>query len=394
MTKILGERARRSVTMLLVLLHGCGVGGVCCFSSIGDRAGVTRGERIRTSTLRDGSCQSQERYIGPSISSSSKWYDKKSSTLLRVHRWDGDDIRWSSKIRRRLRRSELRMDQNRCKVTLIAVNIAFFMYQFLTTVEYLRRKYPSYWPNNAGEIIVDALWGGSVLGPLARTFGFSAALSHSQPFRYLTSAFFHSGLLPLIVNMDILRRQPSWLEAGLGAGLYLTTFLASIVVGNFTQLSTAAGAWDPTIYLGVSSGVAGLFGLMFLCLLRMGSSGRGSGQILRGMGVLLFLGMWVDHVSSPSIIGGFVSGICIGILCGPRYVPDYAMRRSNSVEFDPAPRDYRRAMGFGVAPTRRGLLSLKVFWAVIFGVMLSNPKFRSMPALAIHGLLHPFKLLS
>lgn len=389
--KTLRERTHGSVIFLVVLL-GSNVGYGCCFSHPRDTTFAASRHRRARPSIRGQSYQKQDpSYTAPSFCPSSfTLYNRKPSFVARrMQPWEGDDIRWSSKLRRRLRRSELALDRNQCKTSLILINIVLYLYQFLTTVEYLRRKYPSYWPTDAMEIILDSFWGPSMLGPLSRSFGFSAALSHSQPFRYLTSGFFHSGLIPLIVNIDTLRRQPSWLEQGLGAGLYVTTFLVSIVAGNMTQVLSVASAWDPTVSLGASSGVAGLFGLMFLCLTRMGNSGRGGGLIIRGMGTLLLLGMWVDYVSNPAIVGGFFSGIFMGVLCGPRYVTDYAMKRKNSVEFDSAPRDYRRAMGFGVAPTRGGILSLKLFWGVVAIFLLSDPKFRSIPIAVTRGLLHP-----
>jgi membrane associated rhomboid family serine protease len=380
--------------LFLVILLGCLVGYGCCFSQPRETIfAVSRHRRVILSTGERSFHKPDLSYAAAFTSPSSltKCNQKPISVALNMQSWDGDDVRWSSKMRRRLRRSELVLDRNYCKTSLILVNIVLYIYQFLTTVEYLRRKYPSYWPNNAMDIVLDAIWGTSMLGPLSRSFGFSAALSHSQPFRYLTSGFFHSGFIPLIVNIDTLRRQPSWLETGLGTGLYLTTFLVSIAVGNMTQILSVASVWDPTVSLGASSGVAGLFGLMFICLTKMGNFGCGAGVFFRGMGTLLLLGMWVDYVSTPAIVGGFFSGVFTGMLCGPRYVTDYAMKRKNSVEFDPAPRDYRRAMGFGVAPTRGGILSLKLFWGIVVVALLSDPKFRLMPSSVTRALLHPLQ---
>jgi membrane associated rhomboid family serine protease len=237
-------------------------------------------------------------------------------------------------------------------------------------------------------MFIDA-FAGNVVGPLANAFGYSVVLSKAQPFRAITSGFFHSGIIHLLINMDTLRRQPNWLESGLGKSLYLSTFLLSIMAGNWMHTMQCANPYDSTLCLGASGGIAGLFGLMFASLTRMGSS-RGAGQIIRGMAILMFTGIWLDDVSVASHMGGFFCGILLGILCGPRYVKDYSMRRKNSVEFDPLPREFRLAMGFGIMPTRGGLLPVSLIWLVLLIIGLSNPIFRQMPLVMWKKFIHPF----
>jgi membrane associated rhomboid family serine protease len=245
--------------------------------------------------------------------------------------WEGDDIRWSTRLRRRLRNSSLLdLDQHPAKRILILSNILLYFYQILTTIMYLQRKYPSYWPSHAAEIVIDSVWGAgsTAMGsPLANAFGFSVSLAKAQPFRYLTSGFFHANFIHLAVNMDSLRRQPSWLETGLGTPLYVSTFLWSIVAGNIMYVSHSTNPFDRNIIMGASSGISGLFGLMWVCLARMNNGGRATGYLIRGMGTLLLLTMWSDSISMTSLVGGFVCGVVTGLLCGPRYVKDYAMVR-------------------------------------------------------------------
>jgi hypothetical protein len=206
----------------------------------------------------------------------------------------------------------------------------------------------------------------------------------------LTSGFFHGGIIHLLINLDTLRRQPSWLETGLGAPLYLTTFLSSIVAGN---VGCAMGVNDDlfgqSLCLGSSGGICGLYGLLYASLIRMGNRGAAS-RIARGMAILFLSGFFVEGMSNTSHLGGFVCGLVMAVLFSPSYKKSYSLRRKNSVEYDPSPRDFRQAMGFGVMPSERGMIPLPLFWGVM-GVLfvLAKPKFRAIPALLFKGLLFP-----
>ena len=317
-----------------------------------------------------------------------------SNTPLRMRGWDGDDIRWISRLKRKLSRRRLLLDlsdRSPTKTALIGLQILFYMYQIITTITMVRRKFPSYWPEHAMEMIVDSVWGSAVVnGPLTKTFGFSAAF-RKVPHRYLTSGFFHSGLLHLLVNLGVMSNQANWLATGLGGPLYGITFLGSIIAGNMAHaLNSPDKLFDVGMVLGSSAGIAGLFGLMFVCVTRIArvnptNGGASSGQIFRGMAILIGLGLWMDNVSVAMTIGGFFGGMLIGILCGPRYDTDYAMRRKNSAGYDPQNIDYRRVMGFGITPTR-GRIPLNILWTALFCIAMSNPGIRSAPLTIVRGL--------
>jgi membrane associated rhomboid family serine protease len=273
------------------------------------------------------------------------------------------------------------------KTWLILVNASLYLYEVILTILKLKRNYPAYWPDRATEMVIDSVWG-TVLGPLATSFGFSAALSKSQPYRALTSGFTHDGMVHLLINMAVLQQQPSWLETGLGTPLYLSTFLWSIIGGNTMHLLQCATTWDRTLCLGASSAVCGLYGLLYVCMVRM-RSGRGSGNILGGMAILSLSGLWLDNVSMAANAGGFLCGMVTGFLCGPRYMKDYSMRRKNSVGFDPFSRDYRLAMGFGITPTNRGIVPISLVWIGLLILGLASPSVRTAPLLVWKKLLHP-----
>ena len=315
------------------------------------------------------------------------------SHLRMIQDWEGDDIRWSSRLRRRLRQQNDGRSTP-AKTTLIALNLFFFLYQTITTVNFIRRGHPDYWPRYAIPMITDAVVGSTIHGPLTLDFAFSNSLSKNQPHRFLTSGFLHGGIIHLLVNLDTLRRQPAWLETGLGIPLYITAFLISIVTGNIGHMKGAHDPFDRTLCLGASGGICGSYGLMYASLVRMGNS-RAASQVLKGILVLLVMGLFVDNISTAAHVGGFLGGLLVGLLCGPAYQKNYSMRRKNSVEYDPSPRDFRQAMGFGVMPTARGLVPLPLLWgglALLWAT--AKPKFRAIPGMMLKGFLFPGSLVS
>jgi membrane associated rhomboid family serine protease len=272
----------------------------------------------------------------------------------------------------------------------VSLNVLVFIYQIATTVNSLRVRFPSHWPRHALSMVADAAWGSSVAGPLTLDFASSPRLGRLQPHRFVTAGFLHGGILHLLLNVDALRRTPDWLETGLGVPLYLTTYLLSIVAGNFGHSlgSAASVGAGQSLCLGSSGGICGLYGLMWISLARMGNQSAAS-RVARGVALIFLYGALIPDVSNASHVGGFVAGALIGFLFGPSYAKSYAMRRKWSVEVDNSPKDYRLAMGFGKRPSKSGMLSLSALWVVVGATLLSQAKFRSMPRLVLQGLLKP-----
>lgn len=314
------------------------------------------------------------------------------TSLFSMDQWEGDDLRWMTRWWRRRRRSWSGSDQETpAKNSLMAFQLVSFLYQTTTTVDFIRRAHPEFWPSHALSILRDVIVGSSVRGPLLMDFGYSNSLAQNHPHRFLTSAFLHGGILHLLVNLDSFRRQPSWLETGLGKPLYLTTFLVSIVGGNLFHAYGVKDPFDRTLVVGMSGGICGLYGLMYGSLIRMGN-GRAASQIARGMATVIIPSFFIESISSMSHIGGFLCGIAMAILFSPGYQKNYSMRRKNSAEYDPAPRDFRQVMGFGVMPTERGRLPLSLIWGAFVIFLAAKPSLRKIPALIAKGLLFPGSL--
>eukprot|EP00521_Asterionellopsis_glacialis_P006301 CAMPEP_0195280626 /NCGR_PEP_ID=MMETSP0707-20130614/240_1 /TAXON_ID=33640 /ORGANISM="Asterionellopsis glacialis, Strain CCMP134" /LENGTH=391 /DNA_ID=CAMNT_0040339401 /DNA_START=157 /DNA_END=1329 /DNA_ORIENTATION=+ len=316
---------------------------------------------------------------------------REESKNLNARYWEGDDLRWTQKLQRRLtlRRN---MSGTPARSCLKLLNVIAFVYQVVNAVQYMRFKYPAYWPRESISMIMDALLGKSSMAPFTTDFAHSVALSRRQPHRYVTAGFLHGNIFHLIANLDALNRLPLWLETGLGWPLYMTTYIVSIITGNYAHTVSRHSLFDRTLCLGASGGICGLYGLMFTALVRMGNS-RASARVLRGMAVMLLYGVvFSERISNVSHIGGFLGGIVVGLLCGPTYRKSYTMRRKWSLDVDAAPADYRAAIGFGKMPTGKGFVPLRFVWTCAALYCISQPRFRAIPELLLKGVLRPGSL--
>jgi membrane associated rhomboid family serine protease len=321
----------------------------------------------------------------------SRHYTKPTINSLSMKQWEGDDIRWSRRLARRLTRRRVGDVATPVRTAIIVTSFFLYIYQSITTLNLLRIKYPGYWPREAIPMILDVLGGSSIRGPLLSDFAFSSALAARQPHRFLTSAFVHGSIFHWLVNIYCLRRQPTWLENGLGWPLYVSAFLVGIIGGNIGHLKLAEEAFGSWI-CGFSGGIAGLYGLMYMCLIKMGNS-RSASTLLRGIPPLMIAGYILESMTNEAHIGGFVGGVLLGILCAPSYKKSYTMRRKNSVDYDPYSREYRSAMGFGVMPTDRGKLSILGLWIVAIGaIFLAPSNIQAAPKMIFKGFLRPGSL--
>lgn len=302
--------------------------------------------------------------------------------------WEGDDIRWSSKLRRNVRRS-FQLRKQPVRNVLIVLNLVAYLYQIINSVNWIRCTYPSAWPSQAVAIVRDTLTGSVRPGPFTMDFLHSGLFSVRQPHRYLTAGFLHGSIFHIMLNMDALRRLPTWLETGLGAPLYLTTFLMAIVAGNLAHTATALN--NTINCFGASGGICGLYGLMYVCLVRMGNHAA-AWRAVKGIAILFVVGSVQANVSNAGHGGGFAAGALVGILSGPSYRKSYALRRKNSLEIDGYSRDYRAAMGYDKVPSERGLIPVPLLCVVMLVALSTQAKFRSMPRLILQGLLHPGSL--
>ncbi|WP_124054496.1 rhomboid family intramembrane serine protease [Arcanobacterium ihumii] len=140
---------------------------------------------------------------------------------------------------------------------------------------------------------------------------FFPPLAGVEPYRFLTSAFLHSGVFHLLFNMYALWLLGLALEVTLGKWRYLGLFLFSAIAGNAAVYVYAwlTGYWTIAA-VGASGAVFGLFGAMLL-LVRGSSNFRG---ILVLLGINLAMGFVVPNISWESHVGGLLGGLLFTLI--------------------------------------------------------------------------------
>jgi membrane associated rhomboid family serine protease len=350
--------------------------------------------------------------------------------LYQSSSWEGDDLRWTSKLRRRWFSGQRRGGSGGRPVTATWCLVSFLLYgyQVFDTVAAIRRQYPHVWPSQALQVVLDVLLGTARMGPLtvqlAATTANSYQMLHREPYRFVTAALAHGSLIHWgLATYALLRQLPPYLESELGSGLFATVFLMSSVFGHWFALAASAqGSATEAYLLGGTTGLAGLYGLLFVCLARMGNPattkqvGKGIGYVgfadyrmralccvdflltpspvflLRMIIIsLLFLyGTFLANLSNVAHIGGFIGGAVLAMVAAPRYRPSYAFRRKKSLAADPInSRQYRSAMGYDTMPTRP-LVPWPWLWVVAALFVASKwHLYQSMPQMVWTILCRP-----
>ncbi|KAL7490208.1 hypothetical protein ACHAW6_015976 [Cyclotella cf. meneghiniana] len=312
---------------------------------------------------------------------------------------------------------------------LILLNILAYLYQIVTAVQYLpgfNRILASAVAGDAAsaaslaenaipqwtraQVILQALGivgGGSGLVVSSRT-GIAAhsmgpffidfahqpyPLSYFQKHRYLTSGFLHGSLIHLGMNIRALLSLPTWLENGIGKGVYVSAYLVAIVTGNIAHtLSTLGelpGRSSSSLCIGASGGICGLYGLMFASLWRMSNSGAAI-RVFQQMLWLVAFGWLVPNLSNAAHVGGFIGGCFVGYLFGPGFSRSYSLMRRGDRAIDYADPEFRSVMGPGKYPDAyKAHIPLKYLWAGFVAAMLIRPDLQVVPIAVVKGILKP-----
>ncbi len=188
-------------------------------------------------------------------------------------------------------------------IALVAINVATFAAGALSGVPLLDPPPDALLP-----------WGANI-GPLT---------TDGQPWRTLTSAFVHFGLLHLVVNMVALADLGRVAERLYGSGSFLLIALASGAVGG-----AASVAWNPWVHsAGASGSVFGILGALLAYALHPAT--RVPPRVLRNQAIVVvafaaftvvigFAGTGIDHAAHA---GGFACGALLGsVLARPSSAP-------------------------------------------------------------------------
>jgi len=136
---------------------------------------------------------------------------------------------------------------------------------------------------------------------------FYAPLMVSEPWRIITSAFAHGGIVHIMFNAYSLWVLGNSVERIVGSGKFLVIFVVSIVTGCL-----AVVVMDPgSVVIGASAGIFGLFAAVFI--INRGFGGNNVSLVVI-IGINLAIGFVVPGVSWQAHLGGLAGGATTTVL--------------------------------------------------------------------------------
>jgi len=157
--------------------------------------------------------------------------------------------------------------------------------------------------------------------PVFQMFAYSPAAGRVEPWRMLTAAFLHAGIVHLGFNMVALWFTGPFLEQALGRARFLALYLVSALGGSVAVLLlTPVQNWTGGV-VGASGAVFGLFGAVAVVLVRLK---RRNTQILGVIGINLVITFLVPNISWQGHLGGLVTGAAIAAVLA--YAPKKIQR--------------------------------------------------------------------
>jgi len=150
-------------------------------------------------------------------------------------------------------------------------------------------------------------------------FAYSPAIGQIEPWRMLTAAFLHAGLMHIAFNMMALWFTGPFLEQALGRARFLALYLVSALGGSVAVLLlTPMEDWSRGV-VGASGAVFGLFGAVAVVMFRLKSRNT---SILGVIGINLVLTFLIPGISWQGHLGGLITGTAIAALYA--YLPKRA----------------------------------------------------------------------
>eukprot|EP00984_Skeletonema_dohrnii_P022302 scaffold11436_cov103-Skeletonema_dohrnii-CCMP3373.AAC.1 len=143
-------------------------------------------------------------------------------------------------------------------------------------------------------------------------------LEGRQLYRLLTPVFLHGGIGHLMANSYSLKSMGLNVERAFGGQRFMATYLVSGIVGN-----VVSAIQSPNPAVGASGAIFGLVGAYYTFLSRnqdlFGYSGQmQKNSILETIGMNLLLGMTNPMIDNWGHIGGFIGGVGMAYLIGPK----------------------------------------------------------------------------
>ncbi|MGH2907902.1 MAG: rhomboid family intramembrane serine protease [Solirubrobacteraceae bacterium] len=177
---------------------------------------------------------------------------------------------------------------------ILAINVVVFLAEVATGTGILGAS------GRFGTVFYD----GMLVGPFIHG---GAPGGLDQPYRLVTAAFIHDGLIHIAFNMWFLYVVGMALERGIGRRPYLAIYAASIFAGSFGALLFQPDS--PSV--GASGALFGLFGALIVIANRRGisiwQSGLGATLVLN-----IVISLSIPDISIGAHAGGLVGGLILG----------------------------------------------------------------------------------
>ncbi|WP_253953894.1 rhomboid family intramembrane serine protease [Schaalia sp. 19OD2882] len=143
-----------------------------------------------------------------------------------------------------------------------------------------------------------------------QAMAFTPQVGQVEPWRFLTTAFLHGGLMHIFFNMLSLYWVGRALEEAMGAWRFALLYVLSAVGGSLAVLVWvlfAPATWTQ-VTVGASGAVFGLYAAVFVLQRKAGVDTR---SVLVLLGVNLVYGFMVPNVSWQAHLGGMVVGALV-----------------------------------------------------------------------------------
>lgn len=144
--------------------------------------------------------------------------------------------------------------------------------------------------------------GGTVTGNFAL---FGPLVADGEPYRLVTSAFLHAGILHIGFNMFALYILGTLLEPAIGTARFVGIYAVSILAGSFLVM-----VMDPNqLTVGASGGIFGLMSAAFLIARR-----RGLDELASQIGFFVVINLVFTFSVSSISVGAHIGGLAGGAL--------------------------------------------------------------------------------
>lgn len=153
---------------------------------------------------------------------------------------------------------------------------------------------------------------GMIFPGVFQHFAFAPILGYFEPWRFLSTAFLHNGVLHIVLNMYALWIAGNVLERFLRWWRYLLLYLLSALGGSVLVLLFAGNSTQAWVQatVGASGAIFGIFGAIVVIQRRLGGDAT---QIMGIIIINMILSFVVPNISWVGHLGGLLTGVVVAL---------------------------------------------------------------------------------